>query len=600
MLTIHPADGVFGELEEVTFDVVFAPDSVESNQCRLLCLVDPSLACGVEGTKESVLEVVAHGTGVPHPAMAVPELLSAWPVAVVGDCVAQSLRLVNPCRAPANFKILGAGPEIHAIPAQGCIPPESAVDVSVEVLVDQCSPVATSVTCEFEHGAAQRIQVLIPRVKLPDLRVDTSPLDIGALRLGETKAVAVALFNRSSRTALPWCAREIPPPSALPLLVMLAIREGSVVLSLRERSVNLSLQSDKGSVPPGSSAAVLGVVTAVSPGSYSAALAITSEGIEHLVGISCQVIEPRLVHGGGQDCLALGDIYQAVPRGLTLSFTNVSSMPAEWSARNGGRPVGCHAEHVLLGWSSKSGTVPPGETLVLELEVTVVEPGAVDVLFALDVRGSRATVVQQLTAHCFGLQVEFDVSNAQPGEERAVEESRESAAGRVVDFGRCIPVGESRTKWLQVRNCGGISTSVRFWVDEFPDLQNAGDGSLVHGGSQSRVVLNGLSCADTVLADTSQQKDEDSQSRSGTRRASAGQTCDEHQKRSRDRDCGGATPVGIRLDACHETEAPFGSKDGNRIIKRRRQRVSCTSMLSGLIDGHLSCKLLSTASTGIF
>jgi hypothetical protein len=28
--------------------------------------------------------------------------------------------------------------------------------------------------------------------------------------------------------------------------------------------------------------------------------------------------------------------------------------------------------------------------------------------------------------------------------------------------------------------------------------------------------------------------------------------------------------------------------------------VSCTSMLSGLIDGHLSCKLLSTASTGIF
>jgi hypothetical protein len=45
-----------GRFEEVSFDAVFVLGAVENIQCRLLCLVDPSLAHVVKRTK--VLSVV--------------------------------------------------------------------------------------------------------------------------------------------------------------------------------------------------------------------------------------------------------------------------------------------------------------------------------------------------------------------------------------------------------------------------------------------------------------------------------------------------------------------------------------------------------------
>jgi hypothetical protein len=579
LLRIHPCDGVLGELEEVTFDVVFAPEGVENIQRRFICWVDPSWASGTAGAKApkvQALELLVHGSGAKHPAMAVPQFLLNPAVAVVGDCMVQALRLINPCRAPANFTILGAGPEVHAVPGEGCIPPHSAIDVSVETVIDNCCPVATTVTCAFEHGAVQCIQVLVPRLQLPELRVNTAPIHIDALRLGNSKTFAVALFNPSSHVALAWHASETPPPSSLPLRATLSVGSGAVELKLRERPVSLSLETVKGSVAPGDSAAVVGMLTAIAPGSYSSALAITSETYEYRVGIFCQVVEPRLVLMQGTDCLALGNIYQAIPQPFIVSFTNVSKMPAEWSARNGGCPIGCHSRHVSLIWSSTSGSVAPGEVLRLEMEVTVATPGAVDVLFALDVCGCQTPIVQQLTAHCIGLQVEFHVLDSGPGEGKKVMHHLD-VAGRVVDFGSHIPIRESRSKWLRVRNCGGIAAPVRFWVNEFPGLQARRNGLLLQ--ERAHEVLVPVNSGDNSYADAALPEHETSQNYADTQGAAAGQLAGQGCGRRGNKalrsaaKCAG-TPVGIRLGALHESEAPFWAADGNRIIMRRHQLVN--------------------------
>ena len=411
-----------------------------------------------------------------------------------------------------------------ALPASdGVVPPSGAA--ALEVALIAASPGPFAGTLEVTTGPHTRHVLVSAHIAEPRLRSEggVGALDLGRVYEGVPVCRTVTLRNDSD-VAAEW-----------------SLWRGGAPVGNGADYVQLRWSAESGSVAPGEALCLevhalltqpcdadclvaLGAVGARAP----AVLQLIAEcrplevtyAVEHDAAMGHAASERRAVAAG----IALKDA-ACEEEHTAASVGSIAEGGKQNAAPDGAQPVGI----VHLGSGQRDITAA----------------GSVDVPGDAGILPLGTSEVEKCTAAA-------DAASDAPGEEQE--------APPIIDFGRAIPINQARSAVVVVRNSGGISAPVRFWVDEFP-------AAVSRGGAPG----TGMS----------------------TKQAQTGSGHD-------DVDGGRARmdTTGIELGAERERNTPFRAAAGNEIVQRRQAQVRAACCLCGAFRPRpLPCSLHSRRFT---
>lgn len=442
---ISPMSGVLGAHENSEFLFVFEPENIESYGYKAALMIESHSHTTQGSLLSKVIELDLEGNGKGVAIAVSPALLEFTGTMLHGKQYERDVTVTNRSKAPAKISWQDLPPNVRVFPMTSVVPPEDAIECDVQVLATELGRTDVTISNQVEHGPILPLR-LVYTVDGPKIKFLSPKIDFGLVQ--ETKSVTAAFeLQNCSDADAEFELSEVEPAKGKERDWSFAFSEAKGVLGPNERrSFELTLTC----------------------GRARALRTVIRCGV--LVGgVSCseQKISARADVVAPYACLSstkidVGVTYLNVAVERTVKIRNLTQLPSsfEWLPDDLLSEEDATKVQVLV--SPQKGTISPGKTEEIDIEVIPVATGPCSVILPCELDGMREPLGLQINTKIEGISVRYEIKDGS-GSKVASPKGK----GLSLEFGDRLPIGRRASMTLVVHNQSAIRAPVDLCFEKF-------------------------------------------------------------------------------------------------------------------------------------
>ena len=467
--TLTPNEGVLPPNSSMDFTASFHP--MEPTLYTLFAKLSmPGVPVGAleiadDSENQTMMGLRLEGRGVTEDAFLSPAALVFPGTALIGDKTTQAVTITNPNNAVRAFLIQSPDnlldADVKFSPNQGTLRARESITITVTITPRRTGRIEMEAKCRVEHCSTLGLPIQMD-VDGPSFVILQPCVDYGLVPTDKT-AVQTLRFTNSSARPSNWLITTVGSDEGFDAPISNELQVGHVKLLFTARSGNLRNFTAK---------EISITLQCTGPMLLDTALELrVQDGASQFVRITASAISRMITVM--PSLLQLETAYVEVPVYKTLQVRNATRIPTgyTWNA--------VKSPDWTITTSPERGTLEAGE----EHEVTVTitphreMPNLEDILVC-NIECNPVPVGVKVAADVRGLLVSFDVLQERPANpvrvvEPHVPPNQSMLPAVVLDFGKDVPINETKMIHLKISNHSAVLTRFSLFMKKYKSSNDA-------------------------------------------------------------------------------------------------------------------------------